>query len=855
MNLSCCSDHTSEPKLCSPSCGTRSKRANCEDAPPKLSEKKKRLSFKDTQEKMMDEENIKKELEEFTSCCVRACYKFMTLQLILYCRAMYVLLPTYDQKAMWLEAEHKRLEKNSSCYCYNIDVMGTTRTECCLEAWLFAYGVSRSTHQRYTKGGKERRLNNKKLKGEKKANALGYTPAAMFFIVWLLGFAAKVGDKLPFGDAGVMRTEIRLPYPTKSQVHQIFQAFAKTQDITENGKPLSLSRACHIWKHNKELAHIKLAKYKEGFSRCEVCCHYSDAILSPMTTAQREKLDSDFFSHIAETRKERSQYYKTKCKCIAFPEDGVSLIMDAMDQRKTAIPFWLNPPKNVSGFFQLRTKLMAVKVHGRAHYCFWSSSQIVHDSNFSVECLRRALLKLETDFGKLPPTLYLQCDNGPDMKSKQFLAFCASLVERGVFQKVKLSYLVVGHTHEDIDQYFSVISRFIKHILKTIMCPSEFVAALRSAFSTPGCVPKCVEEIQYCYDTSSLTDYLDPSFSRFNLHECTGDKCHYFLIRKDSNGNATLQYKLKRYSNALYPRKFQVGDDFETEETVGQVVNSTPHRDEFTKEKFWNYTVRSKCKDGEEMDRDYMLPANDWRILVFPEIQECPLPDAFPLAAFAGSVEQSLGDQKRGIFATSQKLEWEQKKPQIYKEWVDFWASRVDTVDQVPNRVPFMLPTSQVGPQKAAKKAMVLDIDDGVRAVDVVNFSGFKPGQRNRVLRKIAAEIPDEQLDELQQGMFVVIALKPESSPWYPHDFIIGEITKSVAHLNTTDPNVQFPVQVYLPVDKFSLDKKFMKWQGDDNKLWTPTVKRGMVKAIVELTKKGSKLTRPSLNLVTSIHF
>ena len=113
----------------------------------------------------------------------------------------------------------------------------------------------------------------------------------------------------------------------------------------------------------------------------------------------------------------------------------------------------------------------------------------------------------------------------------------------------------------------------------------------------------------------------------------------------------------------------------------------------------------------------------------------------------------------------------------------------------------------------------------------------------------MAAEVPIEKLDELQQGMFVVIQLRPKSPPWYPHEFVIGEITKGVSHLNTTNPEVEFPVQVYLPVDKCSLDKRFMRWQEDDNKFWVPTVQRGMIKAIVELTKKGSRLTKPSLNL------
>jgi hypothetical protein len=61
--------------------------------------------------------------------------------------------------------------------------------------------------------------------------------------------------------------------------------------------------------------------------------------------------------------------------------------------------------------------------------------------------------------GKLPPTLDLQLHNDPHQKSKQFLSFLAYLVESGVFHKIKVSYLIFGHAHEDIDQYFSCISR------------------------------------------------------------------------------------------------------------------------------------------------------------------------------------------------------------------------------------------------------------------------------------------------------------------------------------------------------------------------------------------------------------
>ena len=63
--------------------------------------------------------------------------------------------------------------------------------------------------------------------------------------------------------------------------------------------------------------------------------------------------------------------------------------------------------------------------------------------------------------------LYLQLDNAADNKNRYLLAFCALLVHTNVFRKVKISFLMVGHTHEDVEQVFSRISVALgrKHIL------------------------------------------------------------------------------------------------------------------------------------------------------------------------------------------------------------------------------------------------------------------------------------------------------------------------------------------------------------------------------------------------------
>ena len=65
--------------------------------------------------------------------------------------------------------------------------------------------------------------------------------------------------------------------------------------------------------------------------------------------------------------------------------------------------------------------------------------------------------------GFLPPTLRIQTDNCTrENKNIYMFALCATLVGLGFFQEVELSFLIVGHTHEDIDQRFSCISSTLK---------------------------------------------------------------------------------------------------------------------------------------------------------------------------------------------------------------------------------------------------------------------------------------------------------------------------------------------------------------------------------------------------------
>jgi len=63
-----------------------------------------------------------------------------------------------------------------------------------------------------------------------------------------------------------------------------------------------------------------------------------------------------------------------------------------------------------------------------------------------------------------PPvdTLYVQVDGGSENKNQWVLAYFVLLISLGLFTKIKMCFLPVGHTHEDIDQGFSCIARKLR---------------------------------------------------------------------------------------------------------------------------------------------------------------------------------------------------------------------------------------------------------------------------------------------------------------------------------------------------------------------------------------------------------
>ena len=178
----------------------------------------------------------------------------------------------------------------------------------------------------------------------------------------------------------------------------------------------------------------------------------------------------------------------------------------------------------------LRQRFIGVKVHGIGNYVYVVDESVPGGSNLIIEILNRVLAHLDAS-GKLPSdpqsVLYLQVDNCGENKNRTMFAYLTDLVRRDVFFKVKASFLMVGHTHEDIDQFFSVISKHLKQL--HVNCPDQqsLFAEMKKAFSKVDDVPEiftflATEMFDYCAFYDPVID------SEISYHQ----EPHVFCIKQ-----------------------------------------------------------------------------------------------------------------------------------------------------------------------------------------------------------------------------------------------------------------------------------------------------------------------------------
>ena len=137
-------------------------------------------------------------------------------------------------------------------------------------------------------------------------------------------------------------------------------------------------------------------------------------------------------------------------------------------------------------------------------------------------------VNLVSSLCKLPENLLLQLDNYAGENKKQYLfAYLLFLAARGAFKIVHLVFLMVGHTHEDINAMFSRFSEKLR-VGQTFTLP-HLMDTLRTS-STSSLAPFLLTEVHdfksycdgyLCDGQEALIGHSKPLVFRFFMEENT----------------------------------------------------------------------------------------------------------------------------------------------------------------------------------------------------------------------------------------------------------------------------------------------------------------------------------------------
>lgn len=246
---------------------------------------------------------------------------------------------------------------------------------------------------------------------------------------------------------------------------------------------ISLKSFKKLWNDEECLKERKASSH----SKCSVCCQIdlefdklrgnntSDAVL------KRKLLGVARAEHERNHLGERSEMDHACLLSVVEPHRIWVIMADAATQKNFELPrLQHNRCKDLQNVPWYGMKLMATYAPG-----FGFSPYLVHDSMFSGANLLWSvvwltLCSMRDHYGYLPAELHLQLDNtSGENKNNTMVAMASWLVHAGYFKRVRVFFLLVGHTHIIIDQVFGVITKSIKS--QQLLEVRDLVAAIGTA--------------------------------------------------------------------------------------------------------------------------------------------------------------------------------------------------------------------------------------------------------------------------------------------------------------------------------------------------------------------------------------
>ena len=305
-------------------------------------------------------------------------------------------------------------------------------------------------------------------------------------------------DEMEAQKASCTRTKDRTKYRYQNTLLGL-----KQDGVPEDKEIATYSWFSGVWQDHEKYPHLERIRVRKWipFAKCDACSANREAQHTTKDSSEKHRLAKEHHRHINFVRRERNKYEHNRR---SNPEEVLSLIIDGADASRFSLPHFAHQSHSSAEAWQLRTHIIGAIAHQRDTYAFTCPSHIAQGHNVTIQVLKEVLLDVKRKEGKLPPKLCLQLDNTTKQNKGRFLfTFLAMLLHDGIFKEIEGSFLPVGHTHEDIDQFFSRMSVY----LRSHNAPSRRALGqcIQRAYTKNGKVPI----IKHWDSIANISAYLD----------------------------------------------------------------------------------------------------------------------------------------------------------------------------------------------------------------------------------------------------------------------------------------------------------------------------------------------------------
>lgn len=262
------------------------------------------------------------------------------------------------------------------------------------------------------------------------------------------------------------------------------------------------------WMIEVWLSEFPMLRFRQAsqHATCSVCVRHRVMVkaLGSHMRARTEQIRL-FHEHLRAQYMDRCLYYQRK-SWSRMKGSAVCVIADGMDQTKFSLPrSAVLQGKEFSTMQKVKLHIALAICHGRFILFSISNADCKKDPNASIELLSHGLTLLQRQGQDLPTTdLYLQHDNCcREFKNNSGLRWAASQVSGANLRSICCSYLRTGHTHEDVDQIFGTLSKFMLKQRK-LQTPGD-VQAMIEAFLKDAKLPFECE--RHCVVMNDVRDW------------------------------------------------------------------------------------------------------------------------------------------------------------------------------------------------------------------------------------------------------------------------------------------------------------------------------------------------------------